>query len=166
MTGPDGNGHTNGHANGNGNGNGTPVWPASLRTPGRSNNLSPRPPEKGNTVLITGGAGYVGCVLTERLLDRGYNVRILDRLYWGYGLEQFADRVEVIVADVRDIPATALDGIDHLAGLSSDPTAEYDPEACPRRGLQRPVFELPDPRARDARGRLGAAARPQRDAPR
>jgi hypothetical protein len=105
-------------------------------------------------------------VLTERLLDRGYNVRILDRLYWGYGLEQFADRVEVIVADVRDIPATALDGIDHLAGLSSDPTAEYDPEACPRRGLQRPVFELPDPRARDARGRLGAAARPQRDAPR
>ena len=74
MSGPNGNG------NGNGNGDG---WPASLRAPGRSNGLSPRPPEKGKTVLITGGAGYVGCVLTERLLDRGYNVRILDRLYWG-----------------------------------------------------------------------------------
>ena len=79
MTTPNGNG--NGHANGHA----TPSWPASMRATGRSNGLSPRPPEKGKTVLITGGAGYVGCVLTERLLDRGYNVRILDRLYWGYG---------------------------------------------------------------------------------
>jgi nucleoside-diphosphate-sugar epimerase len=42
------------------------------------------------------------------------------------------DRVEVVEADVRDMPATALDGVDgviHLAGLSNDPTAEYDPEA-------------------------------------
>jgi nucleoside-diphosphate-sugar epimerase len=151
------NGNGNGHANGNGNG--ASAWPAGMRAAGRSNGLSPRPPAKGRTVLITGGAGYVGCVLTERLLDRGYNVRILDRLYWGYGpLERFADRVEVVCADVRDIPATALDGIDgviHLAGLSNDPTAEYDPEAnwqmnavatralgeaCVDRGIERVVF--------------------------
>ena len=77
MTSPNGNGHANGHA--------TPNWPASMRATGRSNGLSPRPPEKGKTVLVTGGAGYIGCVLTERLLDRGYRVRILDRLYWGDG---------------------------------------------------------------------------------
>jgi nucleoside-diphosphate-sugar epimerase len=59
---------------------------------------------------------------------------------------------------VRDLPATALDGIDgviHLAGLSNDPTAEYDPEAnwqmnavatealghaCVERGVERVVF--------------------------
>jgi nucleoside-diphosphate-sugar epimerase len=157
MTSQNGNGRANGSANGNGNG--TPNWPASMRAGTRSNGLSPRPPEKGKTVLITGGAGYVGCVLTERLLDRGYNVRILDRLYWGYGpLQQFADRIEVICADVRGIPTTALDGIDgviHLAGLSNDPTAEYDPEAnwqmnavatralgeaCVDRGIERVVF--------------------------
>jgi len=51
MTSPNGNG--NGHANGHG----TPSWPASMRAAGRSNGLSPRPPEKGKTVLITGGAG-------------------------------------------------------------------------------------------------------------
>ena len=62
------------------------------------------------------------------------------------------------MADVRDIPATALDGVDgviHLAGLSNDPTAEYDPEAnwqmnavatetlgraCVERGIERIVF--------------------------
>lgn len=99
----------------------------------RTNGLAPQAPEPGQLILVTGGAGYIGCVLSERLLDRGYRVRILDRLYWGRGpIASILDRVELIEADVRDMPATALDGVDaviHLAGLSNDPTAEYDPEA-------------------------------------
>jgi nucleoside-diphosphate-sugar epimerase len=99
----------------------------------RTNGLSPEAPEPGQLVLVTGGAGYIGSVLTERLLNRGYRVRILDRLYWGRGpIAALLDNVELIEADVRDMPASALDGVDaviHLAGLSNDPTAEYDPEA-------------------------------------
>jgi nucleoside-diphosphate-sugar epimerase len=99
----------------------------------RSNGLSPEAPEPGQLILVTGGAGYIGSVLTQRLLDRGYRVRILDRLYWGRGpIGSILDQVELVEADVRDMPATALDGVDaviHLAGLSNDPTAEYDPEA-------------------------------------
>src|SRR3954464_9058474 len=91
----------------------------------RSNGLAPEAPEPGQLVLVTGGAGYIGAVLTQRLLDRGYRVRILDRLYWGRGpLSATLDRVEVLEADVRDMPTTALDGVDaviHLAGLSNDP---------------------------------------------
>jgi nucleoside-diphosphate-sugar epimerase len=125
----------------------------------RSNGLGPEAPEKGQTLLVTGGAGYIGCVLIERLLARGYNVRVLDRLYWGE--EPLADvrgRVELVVADVRDMPGSALDGVHgviHLAGLSNDPTAEYDPEAnwqmnavatealgkaCVERGIEKLVF--------------------------
>ena len=108
---------------------------------------------------MTGGAGYIGCVLTERLLERGYDVRVLDRLYWGeQPLAALRDRIELVVADVREIPASAFDGVDgviHLAGLSNDPTAEYDPEAnwqmnavatdalgkaCVERGVERVVF--------------------------
>ncbi len=135
---------------------------ADVTLPGRdvrSNGLAPDPPERGKKILVAGGAGYIGCVLVPRLLDRGYEVRILDRLYWGEGpLESFRDRVEVVEADVRDMPSSAFEGIDgviNLSGLSNDPTAEYDPDAnwqmnaiatetmgraCLDHGIERLVF--------------------------
>ena len=125
----------------------------------RTNGLAPEAPERGDLVLVTGGAGYIGSVLTRRLLDRGYRVRLLDRLYWGRKpLENVLDEVEIIEADVRDMPVSVLDGVAgviHLAGLSNDPTAEYDPQAnwqmnaiatetlgqrCVDRGVERLVF--------------------------
>jgi len=107
--------------------------PESARHARRGNGLSPDAPDPGQLILVTGGAGYIGSVLTRRLLDRGYRVRIVDRLYWGRGpLASVLDEIDLVEADVRDMPATVLDGVDgviHLAGLSNDPTAEYDPEA-------------------------------------
>lgn len=84
-------------------------------------------------ILVTGGAGYIGVVLCERFLDAGHQVRVLDRMYWGCKpIEKIADRIELVVADVREVDASVLDGIEgvvHLAGLSNDPTAEYNTEA-------------------------------------
>ena len=34
-------------------------------------------------ILITGGAGYIGSVMTERFLDQGFDVTCIDRLYFG-----------------------------------------------------------------------------------
>src|SRR5438046_2904069 len=108
----------------------------SSRLPGRDvqdNGLAVEPPVRDQTVLVTGGAGYIGCILTARLVERGYRVRVLDRLYWGTDpLAGVRDQVELVLADVRTTPDEAFDGVDgviHLAGLSNDPTAEYDPEA-------------------------------------
>jgi nucleoside-diphosphate-sugar epimerase len=111
------------------------------------------------TVLVTGGAGFTGCVLAEPLLERGFAVRILDLMWWGEEpLASFRDRVELVKGDVRDLPDGVLDGVNavvHLAALSNDPTAEHDPktnwevsavaterlaEACLERGIKRFVF--------------------------
>jgi nucleoside-diphosphate-sugar epimerase len=126
---------------------------------GRGNGLADRTDDGDETVLVAGGAGYIGCVLIPRLVQRGYRVRLLDRMYFGeQRLDVPPERVETVVADVRDIPQTALDGIDgviNLSGLSNDPTAEFDPEAnwqmnavaterlgelCVERGIERYVF--------------------------
>src|SRR5215469_6601967 len=85
------------------------------------------------TVLLVGGAGYVGSVLASELLERGYAVRVLDRLYFGdQGLAGIRDRVELVVGDMRSVPADVLDGVEavvNVGGLSNDPTAEFNPRA-------------------------------------
>lgn len=83
-------------------------------------------------VLVTGGGGYIGSVLVPRLLERGHEVRVVDRMFWG--LPHYAGQpgVELVNADVRRLPEGVFDGIDavdHLAGFSNDPTAEFSPEA-------------------------------------
>ena len=86
------------------------------------------------TVLVTGGAGYVGSVLIPKLLAEGHNVKVLD-LYL-YGSEIFAEhrgpRLTEIQGDLRDakLVAEAVKGCDaviHLACISNDPSFDLDP---------------------------------------
>jgi nucleoside-diphosphate-sugar epimerase len=126
---------------------------------GRSNGLAPAAPAADQLVLVAGGAGYIGSVLISRLLERGYRVRVLDRLFFGVeSLASVHERIELVVGDVRDVPPQALDGVAgiiNLAGLSNDPTAEFWPEAnwqmnaiatetlgraCLEHGIERYVF--------------------------
>jgi len=56
-------------------------------------------------VLVTGGAGYLGSLLTYELLSMGYHVTIFDRLTWGVNsiLPMVSNKnLEVVKADVRD----------------------------------------------------------------
>jgi nucleoside-diphosphate-sugar epimerase len=84
-------------------------------------------------ILVTGGAGYVGCVAVRQLLAKGEAVRVFDKLYFGAeGLDEVADSVEVVQGDIRTFDPAVLDGCNavlHLAGLSNDPTAEFNPKA-------------------------------------
>ena len=81
-------------------------------------------------VLITGGAGYVGSLLTPQLLAAGYNVTVYDIMYFGCAIDPHP-RLRVIAGDIRDTDRLrdALWGVEaviHLACISNDPSFELD----------------------------------------
>lgn len=85
------------------------------------------------TILVTGGAGYVGAVLVPKLLARGYNVRVLDLFLFGHDvLPSSNPALECIQGDIRnqDLLRQVLPGSDaviHLACISNDPSFELNP---------------------------------------
>jgi nucleoside-diphosphate-sugar epimerase len=92
--------------------------------------------DKFKRILVTGGAGYIGSVLTEKLLNKGYDVVVLDNFtYTDMGIHHLLDNsnLTVINGDIRDRKAVqdAMRGIDsvvHLAAIANDPSGELDPK--------------------------------------
>jgi UDP-glucose 4-epimerase len=74
-------------------------------------------------VLVTGGAGYIGSIVAQQLVDRGDEVTVLDSLYRGHR-EAVPDGAALIVADLlderatRDALARGFDGVLHFAALA------------------------------------------------
>jgi nucleoside-diphosphate-sugar epimerase len=89
-----------------------------------------------STVLVTGGAGYVGAVLVPKLVARGHQVRVFDT--YMYGREPLAPlrgarNLVEIEGDVRDAElvgrsAIGCDVVLHLACVSNDPSFDLDPK--------------------------------------
>ncbi len=89
------------------------------------------------TILITGGAGYVGAVLTPKLIQLGHRVKVIDLMMYGEDVFERGDfdksKLEIIKGDIRD---TALlkkamvnvDVVMHLACISNDPSFDLNPE--------------------------------------
>ncbi|NDH67800.1 MAG: NAD-dependent epimerase/dehydratase family protein [Gammaproteobacteria bacterium] len=83
-------------------------------------------------VLITGGAGYVGSLLTPQLLAMGYKVTVYDTLFFGDDfLPKSHPHLSIIEGDIRDVAhlSSALNGVDtviSLACISNDASFVLD----------------------------------------
>lgn len=91
---------------------------------------------RGTSVLVTGGAGFLGNYLIKQLLDRGANVRVLDNLSANRrGLPEAPARsIHLQEGDVRNAIACrnacrGMDMVFHLAALTSIPASIVDPVA-------------------------------------
>jgi nucleoside-diphosphate-sugar epimerase len=93
-------------------------------------------PDERGQVLVIGGAGYIGSLLVESLLEKGYRVRVLDSLLYGAeSLRPVKDHpnFELMVGDCRNIQdvVRAVRGVEsvvHLAAIVGDPACEQNQE--------------------------------------
>jgi nucleoside-diphosphate-sugar epimerase len=78
-------------------------------------------------ILVAGGAGYIGSRLVPSLMEHGYQVDVIDALWFGNHLPP---DVQVVQRDLFTCDMSAFEGYEQvifLAGISNDPMAEYDP---------------------------------------
>lgn len=103
-------------------------------------NQAIHPTEARGTILVTGGAGFVGTNVAKRLATQGWRVRILDSLARAgsesnidWLLERFPQQTEFHRGDVRDRKAVAraVEGVQHIYHLAAQvavTTSLVDPQ--------------------------------------
>ncbi|NQU61399.1 MAG: SDR family oxidoreductase [Rhodospirillales bacterium] len=104
-------------------------------------------------VLVTGGAGYVGCALVPKLLEDGHNVTVFDIMYFGDEWLPDHPNLTIIKGDIRDTQALArafagIDAVLHLACISNDASFELDEDLSTSSNLD--CFEPMVTAAKDA----------------
>ncbi len=90
-----------------------------------------------SSYLVTGGAGFIGSHVVEKLLEDGEDVRVIDSFSTGKreNLESFSHKFELIDADIKDMPSVKkavrnMDYIIHVAAQRSVPLSIDNPIAC------------------------------------
>ena len=83
-------------------------------------------------IFITGGAGYVGCSLVDQLIEKNYEVTVLDLCLYGDNVFNNKSKVNLIKGDIRDQKLLKKilpdhNAVIHLACISNDPSFELNP---------------------------------------
>ncbi len=106
-----------------------------------------------HNILVTGGAGYVGCVLVPKLLKAGNKVTVYDLMLFGAEGLPSHPNLSVIKGDIRDTAkiGAAFRGHDvviHMACIANDPSFELNPDLG--RSINFDCFEATVIAAKDA----------------
>ncbi len=79
-------------------------------------------------ILVAGGAGYIGSSLVPALVDRGYDVEVIDALWFGNYLPENVKVTRKDLFDCTEEDFKDFEQIIFLAGISNDPMAEFNPK--------------------------------------
>lgn len=108
-------------------------------------------------ILVTGGCGYTGTLLTRALLESGYRVTVFDTQWFGNHLDPHPE-LTLVKGNVRDVEAIPLRGVEtvfHLANIANDPAVDLEPtlswevnvlaamqmaDRCVRNGVKHFIF--------------------------
>ena len=100
-------------------------------------------------ILITGGAGYVGAVLTPYLLNKGHKITVIDLMIYGEEVLIKNPNLRIIKGDIRDTDLLKKElpnheVVIHLACISNDPSFELDPKLGKSINLEafKPLVEI------------------------
>ena len=91
-----------------------------------------------STILVTGGAGYIGSILTRKLVEKNFNVKVIDSLVFGNDgiLDLINDnKIEFFNIDIRDTEKLKpilhnIDCVVHLAAIVGEPLCKKIPNAA------------------------------------
>lgn len=78
-------------------------------------------------ILIAGGAGYIGSYLIPQLMERGYDVSVIDLFWFGNNLPETVDVIHKDLFELNEKDLKGYDQVVFLAGLSNDPMADFSP---------------------------------------
>jgi nucleoside-diphosphate-sugar epimerase len=78
-------------------------------------------------ILVAGGAGFIGSVLVPLLQEHGYEVDVVDLLWFGNHLPKDTNLVQRDLFELQEDDMKGYDQVVFLAGLSNDPMAAYSP---------------------------------------
>lgn len=108
-------------------------------------------------ILVTGGCGYTGTLLTRALLQAGHKVTVFDTQWFGNHLEEHS-ALTIVKGNVRNVDTIPLEGVEtvfHLANIANDPAVDLEPtlswevnvlaamqmaDRCVRKGVKQFVF--------------------------
>jgi len=99
-------------------------------------------------ILVTGGLGYVGSVLVNKLIQEGYSVNIIDLGIYGKNID-LKNNLKIFIGDIRnkklfEESVSGCDTVIHLACISNDPSFDLNPDLGKSINLDafRPIVEI------------------------
>jgi|TARA_R110000824_G_scaffold11540_2_gene50350 nucleoside-diphosphate-sugar epimerase len=78
-------------------------------------------------ILLAGGGGYIGSLLTKELTERKYDVTVVDLFWFGNYLPKNTNIIQKNVIDLKEEELKGYDAVVFMGGVSNDPMADYSP---------------------------------------